>query len=469
MDLFTGDNLTYILLAAGLILLIGQFLWVRYRAAQVARRRAPPVSPPPADPTPPAVTGLRPAALFTENQSGGMNVTGGSFDHTTLVGRDQVQIVASAPIVQQTVNGSGNIFTGTGDVYVGAPTPRPAPQGHRPASNAPVYIDRGPIEQQVRAALSAQGRTAIVGVHAPGGTGKTELAKGVMRDLQAQFPDDPCPLWVDCGEKTPEQIVGDMGLRCGLTFAPAATYRDRVLQVQGFLNKRRVLLILDDVRSANAARLEDFFPASPPCGVLITSRSQQPSHAIPPDAIFRLEGMSLEQARALLEAALSPERVQAEAEAAGRLIERCKHNPLALDIAARRIAQFEGAPRPIALFETKLHARLSELKVGTDPRLDLFAVFAVSYDDLAPADQARFRRLAAFAPTGFSVPAAAALWGDDLPAASDAIARLLTLSMVKLAEGSGERYRLHDLLDEYAARVLHDVGEEAACRSAHAE
>ncbi|MBI5829907.1 MAG: tetratricopeptide repeat protein, partial [Chloroflexi bacterium] len=86
-----------------------------------------------------------------------------------------------------------------------------------------------------------------------------------------------------------------------------------------------------------------------------------------------------------------------------------------------------------------------------------------------PADQASFRRLAAFASSGFSPAAAAAVWGDDEKMANESVARLVNLSLLKVVEGESERYRLHDLLDEYAGDKLRASGEPDAANRAHAE
>ncbi|MBE7535000.1 MAG: hypothetical protein HS124_04625 [Anaerolineales bacterium] len=55
-------------------------------------------------------------------------------------------------------------------------------------------------------------RGAIIGVHAPGGLGKTELAKQAAEKLKLDFE----VLWVDVGKKEPRQLLGEILGRCGV-------------------------------------------------------------------------------------------------------------------------------------------------------------------------------------------------------------------------------------------------------------
>jgi hypothetical protein len=80
--------------------------------------------------------------------------------------------------------------------------------------------------------------------------------------------------------------------------------------------------------------LHGFIPPCPPCAGLVTSCIHNLSHAIPAGATLTLDRMTPEQARQLLAAALTEAALAAEPETVNRLLERCQHNPLALEIAA---------------------------------------------------------------------------------------------------------------------------------------
>ncbi|MBU4224964.1 MAG: hypothetical protein KKC71_04000, partial [Chloroflexi bacterium] len=104
-----------------------------------------------------------------------------------------------------------------------------------------------------------------------------------------------------------------------------------------------------------------------------------------------------------------------------------------------------------------------------DARWDMEKVFDISYLDLSEPDRQRFRALAAFHPTGFAPEAAAYVWGMDPAAARQALSRFINLSLVKVVEGERERYRLHDLLDEYAGKKLKESSEENRIENTLAE
>ncbi len=76
--------------------------------------------------------------------------------------------------------------------------------------------------------------------------------------------------------------------------------------------------------------------------------------------------------------------------------------------------------------------------------------------------------MAVFAPTGFLPVAAAAVWGESEADARTSIERLQDGSLVMDAEQVG-RFKLHDLLRDYAAAKLNESGEGNAANRAHAE
>ncbi len=336
--------------------------------------------------------------------------------------------------------------------------------GFIPPANTATYVHRGQIETEVRDFLKkGNGAGAIVGLHAPGGLGKTDLAKHAAEELQGQFEG---VLWVDVGEKTPEQVVADLLVKCGIQLPPGISYEQQKTELQHRLQGCRFLLIFDDVRQKALDGLHDFLPAKP-CAALLTSRIQQVRGV---NKTFELDHMTPEQAIELMEAVLGKDVVAAEKEAAEKLAARCAFNPLALEIAARRIRQLQGIRKPIARYFELAQARFSELAMHGDARWDMEKVFDISYLDLSETDRARFRALAAFHPTGFAPEATTHVWDVESPEARAVLSRFINLSLVKTVPGAQERYRLHDLLDEYAGQKLHaDRAEELEKRNALAE
>ncbi len=385
---------------------------------------------------------------------------------TQITAMDEAQ-VATGEQGRNIRQGENSKYIEKVEHYYEAPAPTPELHdtiGFIPPAKTVTYVHRGKIEDDVREFLKNGGTGAIVGLHAPGGLGKTELAKHAAEDLRGDFEG---VLWIDVGEKQPHQVIGDMLMKCGVQTQPGASYEQMRNELHHVLKERRFLIILDDVRAKALAGLDDFLPPKP-CSALITSRIQQIGGV---QKTFMLDHLTEAQADELLKAILGDETVNAEKELAEKLAMRCAFNPLALEIAARRIRQWQGMKKPIAHYFETIHSRFRGLKLEGDARWDMERVFDMSYEDLSAEDQKRFRALAVFAPTGFSPAAAAHLWGLDEGGAGEVIARFVNLSLLKfLAESKRERYRLHDLLDEYAEEKLKkDEKEEREARGRMAD
>lgn len=359
-------------------------------------------------------------------------------------------------------NVTGNVVSGNSNTisYNNIIQPAPLPETHDalgsvPPASADTYVYRGRIEEEIRAALRKGGANAIVGLHAPGGTGKTELAKQVAAEVHNGEFDFEDVLWVDVNDKMPSEVLNETLRACGLQIQPNATDVDKKTELHHFLLSRKLLVVLDDVRENAAKGLRDILPPAP-CAALVTSRIQQMAGV----RDFPLDRMDPAQARELFINILGEAAVHAEEETAAKLAERCKYNPLALEIAARRIRQNQKIANPILKYFEKVEKRFEELKMHGDERWNLTAVFDLSYNDLTEADQRYFRSMAVFAPSGFAPQAAAHVWGLEEAAAGEIIYRFINLSLVIPVEGDYERYRLHDLLDEYASLKLLAAREE---------
>ncbi len=225
-----------------------------------------------------------------------------------------------------------------------------------------------------------------------------------------------------------------------------------------------MLVVLDDAR--DAAQVRPLLPGSAGCAVIVTSRNMLPD--LPGATPLGLGGLREDEALALVAAIIGAPRAAAEPDATARLLACCAGLPLAIRIAASRLAS-----RPawtVAQLAARLageRERLAELAVGD---LAVRASFAVSYDALRAGNVgARERAALAAAVTGSAdpallfrllglpdmaelpLPATAALAGQ--PAAHVAAA-LETLTDASLLESpSPDRFRLHDLLRRYAAEL----------------
>jgi tetratricopeptide (TPR) repeat protein len=298
--------------------------------------------------------------------------------------------------------------------------------------------------------LAADAGVAVVsGV---GGVGKTALAVHWGWAMADRFPDGQ--LYVDLRgydedqEPIPPEHALDGFLRAlGVTADQmpvdagerAALYRSQ-------LADRRVLVVLDNARSS--AQVRRMLPAAPGSRVLVTSRDRL-------DGLVALDGAGLVELDVLdtpaaieLLARLVPAERSASADAARRLARHCDGLPLALRIAAARIAT--NAQQTTATLADALSDesdRLTTLSLeGGDASVR--ATLDLSYRAL-PEIVARLLRRVAVQP-GRDITAAGAAALLDLPRAE--VGRHLdALCQAHLLFVRGaNRFAMHDLIRTYA-------------------
>ncbi|MEN3356946.1 MAG: hypothetical protein V7637_928 [Mycobacteriales bacterium] len=230
----------------------------------------------------------------------------------------------------------------------------------------------------------------------------------------------------------------------------SALYRDR-------LAGRNALVLLDN--AADEKQVLPLLPASPTNLVLVTSRR---TLALDGGRELAVDVFTPADAVALLARIVGAGRAAAEPDAAAAVVELCGRLPLAVALAARRLQA-----RPVwtlADLAGRLADggnRLSELTAGAR---QLRAVFDLSYRALDDDTRRLFRLLGLHPGDDVSIESAAAL--ADLTLAS--ARRLLdTLVDEHLATpAAADRYRLHDLLREYAGHVA--AAEDSATERAAA-
>jgi hypothetical protein len=192
---------------------------------------------------------------------------------------------------------------------------------------------------------------------------------------------------------------------------------------------RRMLVVLDD--ASDASQVRPLLPGVAGCLVLVTSRRQLSGLAVEYDAeVMRLPMLAPAESEALLCGRVPGLTVARAAE----LADRCGHLPLALAVAAARLAE---CPEAVA-----------------DP-LDEFGGHSVrtalswSYRMLSPAAAHLFRRLGARSTASFTLLAAAAQ--VDVPAREvrALVAELVAVSLVTEAEPGW--FTMHPLVQAYAA------------------
>lgn len=383
---------------------------------------------------------------------------------------EQVQVISGEGARGVQVN-HGDYYEGGEHTHIHPPAPeKPTPQVTSiPSQGAPDYIPRGEIETTLRAALRRSTTNALVGASGMGGVGKTELAKQLARELEDER--EGSTLWVDLPGKSLEQVHIEMATALGVQLPPNAAKEDRARLLRAALAAQQRTVFLDDARREFVPDLPYCLPPSPPCAALVTSRVSE--LGLLPGAVRDLDVMTPEQARALLRSFDGlPALLDAEPGAEARLVEACCCHPLAQTLAAARLLEKRHFwPQPAAGLAAALQHRLDELQRGGLAGKDasLRANIDASYAELNAEEQRCFRALAVFAPSGFGAAGAAAVWQLDEAAAQEMILRLARLSLLRRVEQHPGRWRLHDLLRDYAAEALARCGEQAPAEARLAE
>jgi tetratricopeptide (TPR) repeat protein/transcriptional regulator with XRE-family HTH domain len=291
------------------------------------------------------------------------------------------------------------------------------------------------------------------------GAGKTALALQVAHKLRPAFPDGQ--LWVPLDGATahprdPGDVLGEL---CRALGAPGSAIpnstAERASLYRSALAGRRVLVLADD--AASAAQVQPLLPGTGQCAVLVTSRSELAgppgSRLIPLDPLTQTEAMDL------LARILGQQRVAAEPGAAAELATACGQLPLAVRIAGARLAARTTWPLS-ALARKITHARhrLDELQAG---EMSVRASLTHSYHALDEPARRAFRRLALLDSAEITEWQIAALL--DIPDAAGVVNQLAGSSLLTTAgiDPAGQpRYRLHDLLRDYATERLADEPQD---------
>ncbi|MFF3740144.1 BTAD domain-containing putative transcriptional regulator [Streptomyces sp. NPDC002566] len=285
--------------------------------------------------------------------------------------------------------------------------------------------------------------SALAGI---GGVGKTTLAVHVAHQARSAFPDGQ--LYVDlqgAGGRAAEPVTVLGAFLRALGTADSAvpdSLEERAALYRSVLDGRRVLVLLDNAK--DAAQVRPLLPGTEGCAALVTSRVRMVGLA--GAHLVDLDVMSPDEALSLFTKIVGEERVAAEREAALDVVAACGFLPLAIRIAASRLAA--RRTWTVSVLAAKLadeRRRLDELQAGD---LAVKATFELGYGQLEPAQARAFRLLGLADGPDISLPAAAAVLDLAQEDAEDLLESLVDTSLLESAAPG--RYRFHDLVRLYA-------------------
>ncbi|MER7667050.1 BTAD domain-containing putative transcriptional regulator [Kitasatospora sp. NPDC096128] len=334
----------------------------------------------------------------------------------------------------------------------------------RHASPERRFVGRAAELAGLHEALAVAARTGRpILVTGPAGVGKSALVQhwaaqrfpdGVLRaDLRGTDP---------AGPREPADVLA--GFLTDLGVAPGdvpAEPEERAARYRELLADRRILILLDD--AACYRQLTPLLPGRPASAgsvlgpvAVVTSRNRLRELLLHEDSLaLPLGPLAAEDARALLARALGPDRPATAPQTAAELdelAERCDHLPLALRLAAARLAaRPDWSPGDLA-------AELADEQTGLTALADvgtahgpsgITAALDRTYRTLPPA-AARLFTLLGLHPGAVIDTATAAALADLRPAAARTL--LTALDAVHLlAERAPGRYARRELVRRYAA------------------
>lgn len=316
-------------------------------------------------------------------------------------------------------------------------------------------VENRAVENQAVEGRSGGGAAVVIAsVHGSPGTGKTTLAVHWALGAGHLVPDgqlyanlrgfDPSD------SPLPPAEVLDGFLRA-LNVAERQIPPEleaRAALFRSLLADRRMLVFLDN--AATVEQVRPLLPGSSPCLVVITSRSRLAGLAAR-EGVYRIDvgGLPEPDAVELLRKIIGTARAGAEPGALRELARRCACLPLALRIAAERVAAHPHTPLASLVHELADVRRLDVLSADGEESGALRAVFSWSYRRLDPAVARAFRLLSLHPGCAVGLPAAAALFGLPAPRASTLLDALVGAHL--LDEIGPDRFGMHDLLRTYAA------------------
>ncbi|WBB93031.1 AfsR/SARP family transcriptional regulator [Verrucosispora sp. WMMC514] len=307
------------------------------------------------------------------------------------------------------------------------------------------------------------GETRIQLIDGMAGSGKTTLAVHVATRVAERYPD--AQLFIDLhghSERAPLSPSAALTTLLRQLGVPAERIPvdpdDRLAIWRTELADRRALVLLDN--AASAAQVAPLLPSGAGCLTLITSRRRLVG--LDEGRPSSLPVLDIDEAIELLGRVAGDDRVAAEPAAAVEVVRRCGHLPLAIRLAGTRLVH--RSRWRIADLAERLGGNrdaLAELALGHRSVGD---AFALSYAQVSTAAQRTFRLLGLHPGVRVDNTTAAALTDVPLAEAQDLLDELVDAHLID--EPVPGRYRLHDLVREYARTLLADPANGAERRDA---
>jgi predicted ATPase/class 3 adenylate cyclase len=289
----------------------------------------------------------------------------------------------------------------------------------------------------------------LVTLTGPGGSGKTRLALQLAAEAVEQFPDGVW--WVPLQAlREPALVERAIGAAIGADEGLA-----------DYIGSKRLLVLLDNFEQIveAASTVSSLLAATPSANVLVTSREPL---QVESEQRYPVEPLPDDDAVALfVERAAAVEHGFRATEPVGEICRRLDGLPLAIELAAARVALL-SPDELLGRLDRRLPLLASRSRDAPARQQTLRATIEWSYELLEPAEQELFRRLAVFRGS-FTLDAAEAICDADLAVLESLVVKSLVR---RLATG---RLLLLDTIREYAVELLEAAEDAEEIRLRHAE
>ncbi|MEW2252440.1 helix-turn-helix domain-containing protein [Streptomyces sp. NPDC006975] len=333
----------------------------------------------------------------------------------------------------------------------------PAAVAHAVASpGAPDLLPRAPRGFHGRAAeldalsRAAVGEAPVCLVVGPAGVGKTALVLHWAHHGLSAFPDGRLYAdlrgFGDTGEPALIEVLREFLLALGVPRGRIPESENGAAALfRSLAADRRILVILDNARDSEQVR--PLLPGGRGCVTVVTSRHRLPGLIVTDTARpVAVDVLGPEDGITLLARVLGTPRVHAEPAAARRLAELCGGLPLALRVAAARLAQRPGWS--LGAMAAELSDETRRLSLLDVEDTGVRAALHVTLQQLPRHVSRQFACLGCHPGTHVDRYAAAALADTDPAVAETSLERLAAAHLV--TETAPGRWTMHDLVRLYA-------------------